>query len=80
MKPFIFTLLALLGLISCSEEETFCFKCEVAEGGQTSEFTMCDITEEQAADIERSGTVVDPESWHPFGVILTKYTTCTRAD
>lgn len=79
MKTFI--LLLTLSLISCEDKETYCFECSTSQAGSTSEFTRCDITQAEADDIERTGTVIDTDGFkHPVAVILEKHTVCSKAN
>lgn len=77
MKTLI-TLALIAMLSSCKDDATHCFKCTVAEAGQVEEFTRCGITEDEADDIERAGTVIDTR--YEVGFVLKKHTVCVRAD
>lgn len=76
---YAFIALLLLALISCREEETYCYQCVESINGQSTTFNRCGITEKESNDIERAGTEIDPEGLkHPFGVDMKRYTVCSK--
>lgn len=80
MKAFILPIIILL-FASCEDKDTYCFTCATSQAGQTEEFTRCNITKEEASDIERAGTEIDAEGLkHPFVVEMKKHTVCRRAE
>lgn len=80
MKNWILLVFAFL-FSACEDKETSCYICTVSEAGQQTQFTRCDITQREAANIERAGTVVDPNGLNfPGALELKKYTRCVPSD
>lgn len=75
MRTFIF--LIVLFLTSCEDKTTYCFECETAEAGQVTTLTRCDITEKEADDIEKAGTIME-DSGHLCCLRIEKNTICRK--
>lgn len=78
MKKYLI-IISLLA-VSCASDETYCFECKEHKDGKITEFTRCDITQEEADDIARAGTVIKEDGGNSFIVWSEKYTICSRVD
>lgn len=80
---YIILLITLTSLFSC-EEETYCFECtttEISEDGSKiiSEFNRCGITDGEAGNIERDGSVMIASRYRCCGLVeFTKKTDCVK--